>query len=134
MSTTSNPMMPTLFDLLRCSVARRVNRQARPEQRARRCISVAHRLPTSVSDTGDNPHPGLRGTVKARRHAQEAPVIRGRPVERILTEWREVERMLVDMLDTPDRRALEARIESLRQEHRLAIADREDEMAELREL
>jgi hypothetical protein len=77
---------------------------------------------------------GLRGTVKARRHAQEAPVIRGRPVEGILTEWREAERMLADMPDTPDRRALEARIESLRQEYRLAIADREDEMAELRQL
>ena len=61
-------------------------------------------------------------------------MIRGRPVEAILTDWREAERVLADKPDTPDRRVLEVRIALLRQEHRLAIADREGEIEELRQL
>jgi hypothetical protein len=57
----------------------------------------------------------------------------GRAVVKILSEWRLAERMVADMPDSPARRAIETRIAQLREEHRLAMADREGEMTELRD-
>ena len=58
-------------------------------------------------------------------------MIAGRTVEAILPDWREAERMLLEMVDGDAMRALDARIALLREEHRLAMADREEEIAEL---
>jgi phage shock protein A len=60
-------------------------------------------------------------------------VIAGRSVEAILTEWREAERTLAAMSDSRDKLEQDARIALLREEHRLAMAQREVEMAELRQ-
>ena len=56
---------------------------------------------------------------------------RCRAVEAILDEWLEAERMLADALDSDTTRAIQARVELLREEHRLALAAREEEIAEL---
>ena len=58
----------------------------------------------------------------------------GRSVDVILTEWRLVERALAEMADGPDKTALEARIEGLKEEHRLALAAKVGEIEELRAL
>jgi hypothetical protein len=55
----------------------------------------------------------------------------GRPIERILTEWRAAEREL-EASNDDDRDAIVARIAALRDEHRAAIAEREREAEELR--
>ena len=54
-----------------------------------------------------------------------------RPIEAILTEWRDIERKL-EATEGEIRRALETRIERLREEHRRAVASRESEARELR--
>jgi hypothetical protein len=59
-------------------------------------------------------------------------VAEGRRVDKILAEWRAVERTVADFPDSPARRALEARIACLRDEHKQAMTDREGEIAELR--
>ena len=58
-------------------------------------------------------------------------VIEDRPIEAILTEWRAVERQL-ETTEGEARRALHARIERLRDEHRRALASRDSEAKELR--
>jgi hypothetical protein len=58
-------------------------------------------------------------------------VTEDRPIEAILTEWRAIEREL-EATDGEARRALDARIERLREEHRQAVASRESEAQELR--
>jgi hypothetical protein len=58
-------------------------------------------------------------------------VTEDRPIEAILTEWRAIEREL-EATEGEARRALDARIERLREEHRQAVASRESEAQELR--
>ena len=58
----------------------------------------------------------------------------GRSVDVILTEWRMADRALAGVADGPDKVALEARIERLKEEHRLALAAKAEEIDELRAL
>jgi hypothetical protein len=53
-----------------------------------------------------------------------------RPIEAILTEWRDIERKL-ETTEGETRLALDARIERLREEHRRAVALRDSEAKEL---
>jgi hypothetical protein len=55
----------------------------------------------------------------------------GRSVETILEEWRAVERQL-DAAPESERAFLEARVATLREEHRTAVAARSVEAEELR--
>ena len=98
-----HPLTPSLESVERRSASTIVEDGSRP----RRCSDASCAATGSVAMTED------------------------RPIEAILTEWRDIERNL-EATEGETRRALDARFERLREEHRRAVASRDSEAKELR--